>query len=174
MSTRRASIVLVVGALALASCGGSNGETSARTRATTSTRTSAPSAAVTLEQAARRALFENAQVAIYVLWHDALPSWASKSTAGPALVSLRSAAATRRNRGIRVRMITNSRRISQLHLDPSYTTATALITDRQRVQPVHLNGGPFGKPVVLNERARVQLHRIHGQTRFVVWKVTLL
>ena len=175
MRARGPAILVVAGALALTSCGGSSGGTSSGKASTRSAGDSSTAiASGTLEQSARAALIGNAKVAIYVLWHNTLPPWASRSTAGPALTSLRSAAATRRNRGIRVRMITNSRRISQLQLDPSYMTATAVIVDRQRVQPTHVNGQVFGKPVVLNERARVELRRVGKGTRFLVWRVTLL
>jgi hypothetical protein len=112
-------------------------------------------------------------VSVFVLWHNRVPAWASRSTGGPALNSLRAAASTRRSRGVRARVLSDRRRVVSLKLDPSYTKATAVVVDRQRVQPSDRKGRPLGRVVVLNERATYELRRIGSSARFVVWRVVL-
>jgi hypothetical protein len=174
MNPRLLSILVAAGAVALTSCGSSSGRASARNNTTVVRTATTRSNAARLEQSVRAALAANARVAVYVLWHDQSPSWAKQSTGGPALASLKSAAADRRARGVRVRMLMHTRQVKDVLLAPSYTTASALVIDRQRVQPTHANGRPFGKSVVLNERARYQLRRVGNGIRFVVWQVKLL
>jgi hypothetical protein len=174
LRARTTPIAVIALVLALAACGGKSGAAPPSKQPAVSNATTATTVEAALKRSVRTALSGNVQLAIYVLWNNRLPSWAERSTGGPALASLRSAAAGRRARGVRVRMITHSRRIDQIKLDPSYTTATVLLVDRQRVQPAHANGQPYGKPVVLNERASYQLHRVGKGTRFVVWRVKLL
>lgn len=163
-------------ALVGAACGGGSGATASgktpadmRTHADHST-----DAAAALQRSVAVALKGNYRVAVYVLWHNRVPGWAKQTTAGPALASLRSAATARQKRGVRVRMLTDSRRLLELRLDPSYATATAVILDSQRVQPSSLAGRPLGKTVVLHERARYELRRVGQTERFRVWKVVLL
>jgi hypothetical protein len=105
-----------------------------------------------------------------VLWNNKIPSWAERSTRGPALAALRAAAADRRRRGIRVRLLSDRFQVLSIRLDPSYTRATAVARGRQRVRP-HVNGKPGGRSVVLDEKARIELRRLGGSERFVVWRV---
>jgi hypothetical protein len=165
-------VVLLV--LAPLACGSSSKPLAQSTQShTASTRTAADPAAA-LQRSVRTALAGNYQLAVYVLWNNRLPSWAGRSTEGPALASLRSAATTRRSRGVRVRMVAHRRRIVRMTLDPSYARASAVILDVQRVQPSTASGRPRGQIVTLHERARYELHRVGSSNRFLVWKVVLL
>jgi len=169
---RAATFALIASSVALAGCsGGSKHASSTTTPPSTSAPTTTGASAIT--RAARAALDANHKVSIFVLWHNRVPEWASQSTGGPALASLRSAAATRRSRGIRARVLSDRRRVVSLKVDPSYTSATAVVVDRQRVQPSRRNGRPFGRAVVLSERATYELRRIGSSERFVVWRVVL-
>ena len=174
--SRVGAFALVVSSVAIAGCsGGSHQANSTSTPPSTSgpTTTATQPDAETLERAARAALEANHKVSVFVLWHNRVPSWASRSTDGPALRSLRSAAATRRSRGVRARLLSDRRRVVSLKLDPSYTSATAVVVDRQRVQPSGRNGRPLGRAVVLNERATYELRRLGSSAHFVVWRVVL-
>jgi hypothetical protein len=169
---RRLGPVLIALLLAAnAGCDGGNDEDATRPLPT-ATRSETGKAA--LMQAARSALSENRRLSVYVLWNNRIPRWAERSTRGPALASLRSAAQDRRNRGVRVRMLENRREILSLRLDPSYVRATAIVLDRQRVQPSRPNGRPLGRTAMLSERARYELRRLGQSDRFVVWRVALL
>jgi outer membrane murein-binding lipoprotein Lpp len=172
---RMGTFALVVSSVALAGCSsGSHQANSTTTSPSTSgATTSTQPDAQALDRAARAALDANHKVSIFVLWHNRVPAWASRSTGGPALASLRSAAVTRRSRGVRARLLSDRRRVVSLKLDPSYTSATAVVVDRQRVQPSGRNGKPLGRTVVLNERATYELRRIGSSGRFVVWRVVL-
>ena len=168
----RLAPVLVVFVLAIAAgCDRGNDEVATQPPPATTTSKTGRAA---LEQAARSALSENRRLSVYVLWNNTIPAWAERSTRGPALASLRSAAQNRRNRGIRVRMLENRREILSLRLDPSYVRATAIVLDRQRVRPSQPNGRPLGRAAMLNERARYELRRLGQSNRFVVWRVVLL
>ena len=174
--TRSEMCAVVIAALSVAGCsGGSNHASSTSTSPSTSgtTTTSTQPTVTSLNEAAHAALAANHKVSVFVLWHNRVPSWASRSTAGPALRSLRSAAATRRARGVRARLLSDRRRVVSLQLDPSYTRATAVVVDRQRVQPSARNGRPLGRTVVLNERATYELRRTGSSVHFVVWRVEL-
>ncbi len=83
-------------------------------------------------------------------------------------------AQNRKKRGVRVRMLDNTREILSLNLDPSYVRATAIVLDKQRVQPSGRNGRPLGRATKLNERARYELRRLGQTDQFVVWRVVLL
>lgn len=169
---RRLAPVLIVFLLALiAGCDGGNEESATQPPSTTTTPESGRAA---LERGVRSALSENRRLSVYVLWNNTIPPWAERSTRGPALASLRSAAQNRRSRGIRVRMLENRREILSLRLDPSYVRATAIVLDRQRVQPSRRNGRPLGRAAMLNERARYELRRLGQSDRFIVWRVVLL
>jgi hypothetical protein len=169
---RRLGPVLIVFLVALAAgCDGCNDEVATQPPPATTT---PEKGAAALERAARSALTENRRLSVYVLWNNRIPRWAERSTRGPALVSLRSAAQNRRSRGIRVRMLESRREILSLRLDPSYARATAIVRDRQRVQPSRRNGRPLGRATMLNERARYELRRLGQSDRFVVWRVVLL
>jgi hypothetical protein len=108
-----------------------------------------------------------------VLWNNRVPAWATRSTRGPALVTLRQSAADRRRRGIRVRTLVNTLEITSIKVDPSYTKATAVVRSVQRVRP-YRGGKPIGRAVKLDERANIELRRIGTSSRFVVWRVRVL
>jgi hypothetical protein len=156
----------------LAGCGGGSGTTgkTVSTAPTTSTQAS-PTAA--LEQAARAALEQNHTLSDYVLSHNAIPTWAAQSTAGPALAGMRSSAAQRRAGKVRVRVLTSAVEIRLVQLDPSYTSATASVVERSRVR-VYQHGRAVGGVRALNEPARIELHRIGDKSAFVVWKLAAI
>lgn len=168
---RRLAPILTVVVVALAGCDGGNDEvTTQPPPATTAPETGDAS----LKQAVRTALDQNRRLSVYVLWNNRIPRWAERSTRGPALASLRSAAQSRRERGVRVRMLDSTRQVLSLSLDPSYQRAAAIVRDRQRVQPSGQNGRPLGRATTLSERARYELRRRGRTDRFVVWRVVLL
>lgn len=171
MMTRLAPILIVISVALLTGCDGGNDEVTTQPPPPTTTSETGKAA---LERAVRSALSENRRLSVYVLWNNRIPPWADRSTRGPALVSLRSAAQNRTRRGVRVRMLDNRREILSLSLDPSYLRATAIVRDRQRVQPSRQNGRPLGRATTLNERARYELRRLGRTDRFVVWRVALL
>jgi hypothetical protein len=168
---RLARIIAVFSTVVVAGC--SSGSHDSATSSTSRGSSASTNPAESLLRAARSALAKNHQVSVFVLWHNQLPADASRSTGGPALASLRSSAATRRARGIRVRLLADERRVLSLRLDPSYTKATASVVDRQRVQPSGRDGRRLGRPVLLNERATYELRRVDQKSRFVVWRVVL-
>jgi hypothetical protein len=170
--TRRLGHVLIAFVVAIAvGCDGGSEESATQTSPTTTTRESGQAA---LERAVGSTLTANRRLSVYVLWNNRIPSWAERSTRGPALAGLRTAAADRRKRGIRVRLLSDQFQVVSIRLDPSYTTATAIARGRQRVRPHRLNGTPAGRSVELNERARIELRRVGRTSRFVVWRVELL
>jgi hypothetical protein len=122
-----------------------------------------------LEKAVRLAVQQNFKLSLYVLWHNAVPAWASRSTGGPALAALRASAATRRGRGIRIRPVKTALRVLAVQIDPSYATASAVADSRQRVRPYE-GGKPQPKLIALHERARLTLRRVGSSERFIVWK----
>jgi hypothetical protein len=166
----RLRLLILVVCLFLAGCGGGSGHA---TVAATQTSTVPPSPAVALEQAARTAIEQNAKVSDYVLSNNAIPSWASQSTAGPALAGLRGSAAQRKAAKVRVRVLTSRVTIHSIQLNPSYLSATASIVYEGRVR-VYKNGHPERRTIRLKEPAQVALHRIGNETRFVVWKLTVV
>jgi len=169
---RRLGPLLIALLVAIASgCNGGNDEAATEPPPTTTTSETGKAA---LERAVRSAVTENRRLSVFVLWNNRIPPWAERSTRGPALASLRSAAQNRRTRGIRVRMLESRREILSLRLDPSYARATVIVRDRQRVQPSRRNGRPLGRAAMLNERARYELRRLGKSDRFVVWRVVLL
>lgn len=166
---------LLLFALLAATAAGCDGGNDKATKTQPPPTTTAPETTeATLERAIRTALNENRRLSVYVLWNNRIPSWAERSTRGPALASLRVAAQNRRERGIRVRMLEGRREIRSVRLEPSYARATAIVVDRQRVRPSRQSGRPIGRAVVLNERARYELRRVGRSDRFVVWRVVLL
>jgi hypothetical protein len=169
--TRLATLLLALLAATAAGCDGSNNEATTQPPPAA---TQAGTGEAALRQAVRTALNENRRLSVYVLWNNQIPAWAERSTRGPALASLRTAAQNRRSRGVRVRMLSGRREIRSIGLDPSYAEATAIVVDRQRVQPSRRNGRPIGRAVVLNERARYELRRVGRSDRFIVWRVVLL
>jgi len=166
--------VLVSAAFAISASGCGSGKASAPTSAS-STATAAQSTdpTSTLDLAVREALRENYQLSGYVLWHNVVPSTAQRSTRGPALAGLRSAAVQRRQQGVRIRAVTGRLTILSVVLDPSFATATATTLASGRVRP-YQDGHPGGHDIAVHERARVQLRRLGHTQRFVVWQVTLV
>lgn len=164
-------LVLVVGISA--GCGSSNATRSA-TVTTTSTDAETTSARVSttiLKAAVRSAIHADRELSLYVLWHNRVPAWATRSTRGPALKALRIAAATRRNQGIRIKNLSGGYTVTVITLAASYATATAVIRSHQHVAP-YKNGHRLGKAISENDDARIQLHRLGNSRRFVVWRLT--
>jgi hypothetical protein len=169
--TRRLGTVLIALLLAAVSgCDGGEGEVATQPPPAT---TSAQTGEAALRDAVRQALRRNDRLSGYVLWRNRVPTWATQTTRGPALVTLRQSAADRRKRGVRIRTLANRLEISSIELDPSYTTATATVRSIQRVRP-YRGGKPSGRAVKLDERADVELRRLGASDRFVVWKVRVL
>lgn len=170
--TRRLGTVLIALLLVTAAgCDGGDGEVATQPPPAA---TAPETGEAELRQAVRSALDRNRRLSVFVLWNNRIPAWAAASTRGPALTALQAAAQNRRERGVRVRVLTSRREIRSLRLDPSYVRATAIVLDRQRVQPSRQNGRPLGRAVTLDERARYELRRIGESNRFVVWRVVLL
>jgi len=163
-----AAIGAVLLALAAAACGGGSSHAGTSTPAATAT-TDRVSEQVRLENAVRLAVKQNFALSLYVLWHNEIPGWATHSTGGPALAALRTSAASRRGRDIRIRPITTALRIQAIRVDPSYMTATAIADSKQRVRPYE-SGKPQPRLIALHERARLTLKRVGSSQRFIVWK----
>jgi hypothetical protein len=157
-------------ALLAAGCG-SGSASSPRIKANATTTTRDPAAA--LDRAVRQALRENYQLSGYVLWHNAVPATARRSTGGPALAALRSSAAQRRKSGIRIKPVSGRLAIISVSIDPSFTRATAMTLASGRVRPYE-GGKREPRTIALHERARVQLRRVGRSQTFVVWQVTSL
>ena len=168
-ATRPLLLLATVGALA-AGCGGTSGKGAATSTSTDATATSTQTSEASLKAAVRTAIRSNVQLSTYVLWHNRVPAWATRSTRGPALTALRSAAATRRKQGIQIRNLSGSYTIVSIALAPSYTTATAVIRSHQRVAP-YKAGHRLGKAIVGDDHARLELRRVGGAPRFIVWSV---
>jgi hypothetical protein len=164
-----ALLLLALLAAIAAGCNGGNEKVATQPPATTTSETTT----ATLESGVRQALRENDQLSGYVLWNNRVPAWATRSTRGPALVTLRQSAADRRRRGIRVRTLVNTLEITSIKVDPSYTKATAVVRSVQRVRP-YRGGKPIGRAVKLDERANIELRRIGTSSRFAVWRVRVL
>lgn len=165
---------LVAVALAAAGCGSSGRAVTQGAHQTPSVPTTSADPAVALGHAARTAVTELHRLSIKVLWRNTLPAGTTRWIRGPALASLRSAAADRRKRGIRVRLLADDFRIVSVKLDPSYAKATAIAQGRQRVRPYGRDGRPLGHAVLLDERARIDLRRVGDRNQFVVWQVVAL
>lgn len=157
------SLVVVVG------CGSSNAQ---RPTGGTPTTTKAKALTVTVLRASvRDAVLAQHRLLARVLWTNTVPKHPTV-IAGPALKNLLSAAATRRKRRIRAKLLADTFRIVAIRLDPSYTIATAMVSDRQRVRPYTYAGKPLGKAITDTEHAKITLHRIGRSNRFLVWTVT--
>lgn len=168
---KRLAPILIVLLLAIATgCDGGDGEVATQPPPTT---TSPETAEAALKDVVRQALRDSDRLSGFVLWQNRVPSWAVRSTRGPALATLRRSAADRRKRGIRIRTLRNRLEITAIQLDPSYTKATAVVRSIQRVQP-YSSGTPKGRSITLNERAKVELRRLGTSSRFVVWRVQVL
>ncbi|MDE3069348.1 MAG: hypothetical protein KGJ43_01310 [Acidobacteriota bacterium] len=174
MSRAALTALLASTAIIAAACGSGAHVSGQSTGPTSSAPTTATDPAVALTRAARTAVNRLHRLSIEVLWRNTLPSGTSKWIRGPALASLRTSAADRRKRGIRVRLVADDFHIVSVRLDPSYTKATAIARGRQRVRPYGRSGRPLGHAVSLNERARIDLRRVGHSNRFVVWQVVAL
>jgi hypothetical protein len=163
-----AALLLVLLAGTASGCGGASSHPSTSTPAGTTT-TDGVSDRARLASAVRLAVKQNFALSLYVLWHNEIPGWASRSTGGPALVALRTSAASRRERDIRIQPITTALRIQAIRIDPSYMTATAIADSKQRVRPYE-SGKPQPRLIALHERARLNLKRVGSSQRFIVWK----
>lgn len=155
--------------VAVSGCGGT-------TSMGTTTGTRGPSAqgttsATQLTAAVRTAVVAHHRLSVQALWSNRITAH-QRVVDGPALADLQQALVQRRDRGVRVRLLSERFRILSIRLDPSYTAATAVVSDPQRVRPYGYDGRPLGRPVSLDENALVDLHRVDQSHRFVVWKVT--
>lgn len=174
--SRRGSIALLLAFVALSASGCSDGDTGAQTPTSNETTTGAATTSdptAVLERAVRQALRDNYRLSSYVLWHNRIPASARESTRGPALAGLRSAAAERRERGIRIRPVAGELKILTVKLDPSFSRATATTEAAGRVRP-YRGGRPLRKTIPVHERARVELRRVGRSQQFVVWQVTVV
>jgi hypothetical protein len=171
--SRLATITLLAAVLTASASGCGGGETTTRTPNTTTGRVTSSDPAAALERAVRQTLRENYRLSGYVLWYNSIPASAPRSTRGPALAGLRSAAAQRRQRGIRLRPVTGHLKILTVKLDPSFSRATATTEVSGRVRPYRA-GRPLGQSIAVHERARVQLRRLGRSQQFVVWQVTVV
>lgn len=164
------SVTLLLGLLLAAiGCGSGDAPTTTSSSSTGTTGRSATPAAK-LEGAVRSAVEMNARLSSYVLWHNAVPTWAARSTSGPALKSLRRVASEGRSQGRRWRTLSQEVAVIRIALDPSYTSATAKVRERGSIVQ-YRRGHQAGKPVRLDEAANVELRRSGGTPSFVVWKV---
>ena len=170
-TTIRLLVLLAVVAAINAGCGGASGTVSTRRTSTNAESTSAQTMQATLRAAVRSAINANLQLSLYVLWHNSVPAWATRSTRGPALKALRSAAATRRKQGIQIKDVSGGYTITSITLAPSYATATAVVRSHQRVAP-YKSGRRLGKAISASDHARIQLHRLANTQRFIVWRVS--
>ena len=168
----RLVLVLAAAAAITAGCGSSSGNSARTTTATTTDAksTSAQVSTTALKAAVRAAIRANVELSTYVLWRNHVPAWAARSTRGPALKALRSAAATRRRQGIQIKNLSGGYKISSITLAASYATATAVVQSHQRVAP-YKSGHRLGKAISASDRARIQLRRLGDTGRFVVWRV---
>jgi len=169
-ATRPLLLLAAVVAAISAGCGGGSGKVAAST-ATGAKSTSAQATTATLTAAVRTAIQADRQLSLYVLWHNRVPAWATRSTRGPALKALRDAAATRRQQGIQIKNLSGGYTITSIALAPSYASATAVVRSHQRVAP-YKAGRRLGKAISASDHARVQLHRLANTQRFVVWRLT--
>jgi hypothetical protein len=169
--TKLALILLLSStALIAGACTGDENNSPTQTRETTGATTTAEDETAALEGAVREALRENDRLSGHVLRTNRVPTWATRSTRGPALTALRKSAAERRERGIRLRTLSSNLEIISVDLDPSFASASALVRSRQRVRPYRA-GRPVGRAVRLDERARVELRRLGESEQFVVWRL---
>ena len=162
-----AVLALLVTTLGCGACGGG----SSHMTEATSTAARRVDPTTQLEHAVRAALAANHRLSGYVLWHDALPSWATQSTRGSALAALRASARDRRSQGIRIRPLVDHIKVLDVRISPSYASATATVRDSGLVVP-YRDGRRLGRTIRLDERARVELRRTGDALRFVVWRVS--
>lgn len=165
-----ATTIVVCVLVVAAGCGSSNAQRP--TVATTTNATQGRALTVTaLRAGVRNAVLAHHRLSARVLWTNTVPEQPAM-IGGPALKNLRSAAATRRKRQIRVKLLAETFRIVATRLDPSYTTASATVSDRQKLRPYNYTGKPLGTTISDTERAKITLHRVGRSYRFLVWTVT--
>ncbi len=167
---KRCAVIVLAAAIAPAA-GGCGGSKHAATAPSSTTSTTHADTQTALTRSVRAALNENFQLSVFVLWHNRLPAWARHSTRGPALAALRTSAAARQRRGIRIRSGPGRYTIVSVRLDPSYTRATALVRNQGRVFP-YRGGKRLGRAISVDDRARVELRRVDETMQFVVWRVS--
>jgi uncharacterized protein YceK len=165
---RRTLLALLV-CLLIAGCGGGGSHT-ASTTTTSTTTTTTVNATAQLEQAVRRAIALNSELSNWVLWHNVIPTWAARSTGGPALAALRSAAGGRRHEHLRMRGVSPQFHVVSVTLSPSFTQAVAVVLVKGEVRP-YRHGKLLGHAIKVNEKARLHLRRTGTASTFVVWKV---
>jgi hypothetical protein len=174
MSTATRPLLLLATVAAISTgCGGASGNVAAPTTSTDAKSTSVQSSVPTLKAAVRTAIRANVQLSTYVLWHNNVPAWATRSTRGPALEALRSAAATRRKQGIQIKNLSGGYTITAITLASSYATATAVVRSHQRVAP-YKSGRRLGKAISASDHARIELQRLANSERFIVWRVSTI
>jgi uncharacterized protein YceK len=166
---RRAMSALLACAL-LAGCGGAGSHTTSTTKASTTTATTPISATAQLEQGVRHAITLNSELSNWVLWHNIIPTWAARSTGGPALTALRSAAAARRHEHLQMLGVSPQFRVVSITLSPSFTQAVAVVLVKGEVRP-YRHGKLLGHAIKVNEKAQLDLRRTGTTSTFVVWKV---
>lgn len=167
---RAIALALCGGCALLAGCGTAAHDTTTRSStASSSTTTTTPDATAQLEDSVRESLKENGRLSVYVLWNNKVPSWASRSTRGPALAGLATSVANRRKQGIRVRSISDSDQVLAIHIAPSYTSATGIVRNRERV--ALYKHGRRERVATVGGRYRIVLRRLDQTMRFVVWEV---
>jgi hypothetical protein len=169
---KRVAVICCLMAALIAGCGGESKQSRSPTTPAAGTPTPSPNADSpdTLRRAVRAAVHANARLSSYVLWNNVVPSWATESTSGPALRGLRSSAASRRTRGVRLRSLSQRVTILSIKLDPSYLAATVRVREDGRVAP-YRREQRVGRSIRLDEHARIELRRVDKTNRFVVWKV---
>jgi hypothetical protein len=170
IATRALLLFATVAAISTG-CGKATGNTAAPMTSTDAKADSTHVSIGGLQAAVRTAIRANVQLSTYVLWHNSIPKWATNSTRGPALTSLRSAATTRRRQGIAIKNLSGHYTVISIALAPSYASATATVRTQQRVAPFKA-GHRLGKAISTTEHVRIQLHRLANAQRFVVWRVT--
>jgi hypothetical protein len=166
---RRALPALLACAL-IAGCGGGGSDAPGKPKASTTTPTTTVNATAQLEQEVRRAIALNSELSNWVLWHNVIPRWAARSTGGPALAALRSAAATRRHEHLQMLGVSPHFHVVSITLSPSFTQAVAVVLVKGEVRP-YRRGKLLGHAIKVDEKARLDLRRTGAASTFVVWKV---
>jgi hypothetical protein len=165
--------LVLLAALTLLVAGCEGAKSHAAPTAIRDSKTSQGNERAALLKAVRTAVAANARLSGVVLWTNVIPSSADRSTGGPALASLRSAAAGRRKQGIRIRTLSEHTQVLSIDLKAPYTQATVVVRARETLAP-YKAGRRLGRAINLNERARIELRRSDHANRFLVWSVTPL
>jgi hypothetical protein len=165
----RRTLPALLACLLIAGCGGA-GNTATTTKTSTTTAATTVNATAQLEQGVRRAIALNSELSNWVLWHNVVPTWAARSTGGPALTALRSAAAARRHEHLQMRGVSPQFHVVSVTLSPSFTQAVAVVLVKGEVRP-YRHGKLLGHAIKVNEKARLHLRRTDTASTFVVWKV---